>query len=161
MYDFTMIHVPARKHAGPDALSRNPVCREGLMENMNTKDARLAVLAGIRVADEGIEEEDPAIELVEDKIKCYVCPILASHGIVVEAVTWERVQQAAQIDPTMQELRRLLEEGFPETRKEMEDSVREFFKLREDLSMVQGVILYKDRVVIPKRLRKEILEALI
>ena len=27
MFDFKMIHVPARNHAGPDALSRNPVCR--------------------------------------------------------------------------------------------------------------------------------------
>ena len=50
MFDFKMIHVPARKHAGPDALSRNPVCRDGLMGDMNTKEARLAVLAGIRVS---------------------------------------------------------------------------------------------------------------
>ena len=39
----------------------------------------------------------------------------------------------------------------------MGDSVREF---REDLSMAQGVILYKDRVVIPRRLKKEILEGM-
>ena len=58
----------------------------------------------------------------------------ASHGVVVEAVTWERVQQAALNDPDMQELRRLLEEGFPETRDGMGDSVREFFKFQEDLS---------------------------
>ena len=31
---------------------------------------------------------------------------------------------------------------------------------KEDLSRVQGVILYKDRVVIPKRMRREILEGL-
>ena len=85
---------------------------------------------------------------------------VASHGVVVEAVTLERVQQEAMMDPLMQELRRLLEEGFPETRNGMRDSTREFFKFREDLSMVLGVILYKDRVIIPRRLRKEILEGL-
>ena len=42
--------------------------------------------------------------------------------VVVEAVTWERVQKAATMDPVMQELGRLLEEGFPETRNEMGDS---------------------------------------
>ena len=63
-------------------------------------------------------------------------------------------------DQDMQELRRLMEEGFPETRNWMGDSIREFFKFREDLSRVQGVILYKDRVVIPRRLRREILEGL-
>ena len=56
-----MIHVPARKHAGLDALSRNPVCRDGLMEDMNTKEARLAVLASIRVSEDAIEEEDPVV----------------------------------------------------------------------------------------------------
>ena len=55
MFEFKMIHVPARKNAGPDALSRNPVSREGLMGEMNTKEARLAVLAGIRVVEEVIE----------------------------------------------------------------------------------------------------------
>ena len=100
------------------------------------------------------------MEMVGDKLSCYVCPMLASHGVVVEAVTWERVKQAAMVNPAMQELRRLLEEGFPDTRKEMGDSVREFFKFREDLSMAQGVILFKDRVVIPRRLRREISEGL-
>ena len=45
MSDFKMIHVPSRNHAGPDALSRNPMCREGLMGDMDTKD----VLASIRI----------------------------------------------------------------------------------------------------------------
>ena len=98
--------------AGPDALSRNLMCREGLMGDMDTKD----VLASIRIQDEGFEEKDPALEMAEDKLSCYVSPMLASHGVVVEAVTWERVQQAAMLDPSMQELERFLEEGFPETR---------------------------------------------
>ena len=34
LFGFKMIHVPARKHAGPDALSRNPVCEEGFMGDM-------------------------------------------------------------------------------------------------------------------------------
>ena len=68
IFNFKMIHVPARKHAGPDALSRNPVCGEGLM-------------AGIRIMeDEVIEEDekDPAVEMAEDKLSCYVCLRLAS-----------------------------------------------------------------------------------
>ena len=75
---FKMIHVPARKHAGPDASSRNPVCREGLMGDMNTKEARLAVLAGIRVSEDAIEEKDPAVEMVGEKLSCYVCPLLST-----------------------------------------------------------------------------------
>ena len=87
MIDFKMIHVPARKHAGPDDLSRNPVCRDGPMGSMNTKEVRLAVLAGIRDSEDAIEEEDPVMEIVGDKLSCYVCPMLASHRVVLEAVT--------------------------------------------------------------------------
>ena len=79
---------------------------------------------------------------------------------MVEAVTWERVQQAVTVDPVLQELGSLLEEGFPETRNEVGDSVRKFFKFRENLCMAQGVILYKDRVVVPRVLRREIVEGL-
>ena len=50
MLVFKMIHIPARKHARPDALSRNPVCGEGLMGDMDAKEARLSVLACMRVA---------------------------------------------------------------------------------------------------------------
>ena len=106
-----MIHVPARKHAGTYALSRNPVCGEGLMGNMDAKEARLSVLAGIRITEDevmGADEIDPAVVMAENKLSCYVCPMLASYGVVVEAVTWERVQQAAMRDPAMQELGRLL-----------------------------------------------------
>ena len=38
--------------------------------------------------------------------------------------------------------------------------MREFFKFRENISMAQGVILYKDRVVVLRVLRREILERL-
>ena len=75
--------------AGPDALSRNPVCRNGLMGDMHTKEARLAVLAGIKVSEDAIEEEDPAVEMVGGRLSCYVCLMFASHRVVVEVVLGE------------------------------------------------------------------------
>ena len=82
--NFKMNYVPARKHAGQDALSRNPVCRDGLMGDMHTKEARLAVLAGIKVSEDAIEEEDPSVEMVGGMLSCYVCLMLASHTGVKE-----------------------------------------------------------------------------
>ena len=141
MFDIKMIHLPATKHAGPDALSRNPVCEEGLMGDMDAKEARLSILSGIRITEDevmGVDKMVPAVVMAEDKLSCYVCLMLASYGVVVEAVTWERVQQAATVDPVMQELGRLLEEGFPETRNTVGDSVREFFKFRENINGAGG-----------------------
>ena len=42
--------------------------RDELMGDMDTKEARLAVLGGIRVFQEAIVEEDLAVEMVGDKL---------------------------------------------------------------------------------------------
>ena len=49
---------------------------------------------------------------------------------------------------------------MPQHRHEVPESLRQYFQYREDLSTTDGVILYKDRVVIPQSLRKEVLDAL-
>ena len=70
---------PSQEHVGPDALSRNLVCGEGLMGNMDAKEARLCVLAGIRITEDKVleaDEMDAAAVMAEDKLNCYVCPIL-------------------------------------------------------------------------------------
>ena len=90
--------------------------------DMDAKEARLSILSGIRITEDevmGVDKMVPAVVMAEDNLSCYVCLMLASYGVVVEAVTWERVQQAATVDPVIQELGRLLEEGFPETRNEV------------------------------------------
>ena len=40
VFRFTITHVPGKKHAGPDALSRNPVDTDCLLEGMDTNVAR-------------------------------------------------------------------------------------------------------------------------
>ena len=90
--DRNLIHVPARKHAGTDALSRNPVSGEALMGDMDAMEVRLSILAGIRIIEDDndndnesreMDEIDPALTMAEDKLSCYVCPMLASYGVVV------------------------------------------------------------------------------
>ena len=160
MYDFTMLHVPARKHAGPDALSRNPVCREGLMGDIETKKARQSLLAMLMTREESEIDDDPAEEQAVSRLVSYASPVVASMGIEVKAVTWERVQQATATDRALQEVIRMVREGFPDHRNKMEDNTREFFKIRDNLQVSQGVLLYNWRTVIPRVLRREVLEGL-
>ena len=57
----------------------------------------------------------------------------------------------------MQALLGTIETGMPEFRHELPPPLREYFQLRDELSTVDGVILYKDRLVIPPSLREEVL----
>ena len=60
----------------------------------------------------------------------------------------------------MQSLVDLIESGIPKFRHELPGSLREYFQFRDSLHTVDGVILYKDRVLIPPSLRDEVLAAL-
>jgi len=54
----------------------------------------------------------------------------------------------------------LIEQGMPEHRHEVPEPLKQYFQYREGLSTVDGVILYKDRIVVPPSLRQEVLDVL-
>jgi hypothetical protein len=58
-------------------------------------------------------------------------------------------------------LSEVMEGGMRQHRHEVpESSLRQYFQYSEGLSTTDGVILYKDLVVNPQSLRKEVLDAL-
>ena len=50
--------------------------------------------------------------------------------------------------------------GFPSSRMDLPETIRCFWEARENLRYSDGVILYKDRIVIPPSLRRQIVENL-
>ena len=60
----------------------------------------------------------------------------------------------------MNQLLNLIESGMPECRQELPPALREYHQFRDYLYTSDGVILYKNRIVIPPSLRKDILAAL-
>lgn len=86
-------------------------------------------------------------------------------GIVSEtekffAVTWETVQTESLKDETMCLLGDYIRNQFPDSRKDLPEKIRCFWEVREGLRCSDGVILYKDRIVIPSSLRNKIVENL-
>ncbi|XP_021338995.1 uncharacterized protein K02A2.6-like [Mizuhopecten yessoensis] len=60
----------------------------------------------------------------------------------------------------MQTLLGIIESGVPDNRQGIPETLREFFPFRDHLHTADGVILYKDRVVIPPSLTHEVLDSL-
>ncbi|XP_052791355.1 uncharacterized protein LOC128225477 [Mya arenaria] len=60
----------------------------------------------------------------------------------------------------MHTLLNLIETGLPDTRTGFPEALREYFQFKDSLQTVDGVVLYKDRVVIPTCLRQEVLASL-
>ena len=81
-------------------------------------------------------------------------------AVSVQSVTWDRVRTMSASDPDMLELAEMIENGMPDSRLQMPASLKDFFQFRDGLSTIDGVILYKDCIVVPKSLREEVLDAL-
>ena len=78
----------------------------------------------------------------------------------LQAVTWDRVRLVTASDPDMNQLVSIIESGMPSHRHELPTPLRDYHQFRNDLYTVGGVVIYKERVVIPPSLREEVLAAL-
>lgn len=85
----------------------------------------------------------------------------AARHEALQLVTWDRVREATCSDDDMRMLEEMAVDGFPESRSEMPAPIHSYYQYREDITSIDGVVLYRDRVVMPPSLRNEVLAALI
>ena len=85
--------------------------------------------------------------------------LTAFHGIPVdkqedqELLSWARVYEATQKDKTLVRVIDEVERGMPDSSYQLEKDLRPFHLFRHSLHVVDGVLCYKDRLVIPENLR--------
>lgn len=153
-YRFRMVHIQGIKNRAADGVSRHPTGKAEMMTlpddiaAINPANRRsnpsTSILAGLRTAP----PSEDSIE--EDVISAASSSI---NSLNVKSVTWERVRTATTSDSCMRKLVDIIESGFPETCNELPNSLREYYQFRDDLCTVDGVALYRDRVVVPPTLR--------
>ena len=76
------------------------------------------------------------------------------------AITWENVRMESEKDATMCLLKEYIRKGFPKSKKNLPEGIRIFWNVRHLLRCFEGVVLYKDRIVIPSSLRPNIVQNL-
>jgi hypothetical protein len=78
----------------------------------------------------------------------------------LDVVSWQDVLESTTNNPVMQMLSNVNIDGFPPQKQQLPEQLRSFFAFREDLSLLEGVVMYRDRIVIPPNLRPRILSTL-
>ena len=126
-----MTHIPGMKHRIPDTLSRYPVIHDIFPSNEDDSDT------------------EPAT---------YTFALTAKNNF--QAVTWDKVMIATQSDEYMLQLLDTIEHGFPTSKLDLPKDIQEYHQYRDDLYSIDGLVLYKDRIVIPPSLREDILNIL-
>ena len=134
MWKFNMEYQPGVHNHVADAVSRRP--------------NRFAELASINM-----QEDDDLMEEL----------IVAGIGNDLDrfyAVTWDVVKEASEKDPQISLLASCVKAGFPSQKSETPPEISEFWDHRHGLNVIDGVVLYNDRIVIPEALRERVLENL-
>ena len=160
---FKIIHIPGKQHFTADAVSRYPSGEKDPERLVLQDDLHASAVAVEELDTESISaavsvyEDEQSISAVaaasfEQKLISDAMVTLAS----LEVVSWDQVREATTSDPIMLMLADTIISGFPEHKQEVPEQLRSYFPHRNNLSTLDGVIMYDDRIIIPPKLRKHV-----
>ena len=159
-FTFNMIHVPGVKHLAADGVSRNPVSPPQTMhlqDDVASNEEHINPLLHNIAEFTTDHHKHTDTDLIEEP---NMATSMASALYDIKCVTWDQIREATASDEFMCNLQHLIEIGFPESRHDMPPGLHDFFGLRDGLHMFDNVLLYNNRIVVPRSLRPKILESL-
>lgn len=163
-FKYTIIHVPGKWHKGPDACSRYP--------SRDSSSSAGALTSSNMGSEKYIEEHQPLLTCMRN-VNNHLgeeqdLEMLTQASVVaafqsdseLKAITWERLKHATENDPKLKVVRDTIIHGIPQSKSSWPDTIQEYWKVREHLSVVDDIVVYRNRTVIPTSLRPEVLEIL-
>lgn len=157
-FDFHVVHVKGTENKAADACSRYPTDGSSTPSSMCVM---RSIHDYIRAEDSDGDEEVDLADLINEEVQS---SIIASMGFSedggVSAVTFSRVKSESEKDQCVLNLIRHIGNGFPAKKSDLSEDLRPFWNVRFDLSVLNGVVLFKRRVLVPSSLRHEVLETL-
>ena len=75
-------------------------------------------------------------------------------------MTWDEIKLLTSKDPSLTYLINLVQSTFPEKRSDLPPELQQYWTSRSGLAVYDGVLLYKDRTVIPPSARPRVLQVL-
>jgi hypothetical protein len=129
---FRIEHMPGRSNSAADATSRHPVspC-----------------------------EVDVHTANRADHLEYALAAAICRETEEISAISWSRIADAMRADDEMRALLRTVEDGFPDADRKLPHAAA-FWQYRNALHVLDGVIIYEDRAVIPPSLRQLVLKNL-
>lgn len=159
-----MVHVPGVKHKTTDALSHHPPGCEAPQKLHLPDDVAPLFESPSSSPDLAVQphtipgtthDQTTAVNF-EESLKQAAVLTLNS----LRANTWDQLTTSSNSNKTMVELLKRIEQGFPASKNYLPPTLHDYYPFREHLYGTDGVILYKDRVIIPPNLHKNILTVL-
>ena len=100
----------------------------------------------------------PAESTDTEDIEAYVGSVLSTKPISDRKL--DEIRDAISSDSAIQEAMNFTHYGWPDKELSVKAEVRPYFASRYDYSILDGLLLYRDRIVIPEGLRADMLQSL-
>lgn len=138
-YQLKAVWREGKNHKMADALSRYPVDQPteeelGFISEME-ETKRLLLTACWQ------DDDDDSQKMIEDKLL-------------------KSIRSLAQADHQYKRLKEVIIEGFPDQKQKLDNDLKEFWSVRSELTVEDGLVLNGQRILIPKALRKDVLSKL-
>ena len=147
---FSLIYVPGCRQAAADMMSRRRRKLPASLHMLQVNESQ-----ELTMDDDMMEQFVVRLNSIQVDINTVE---LNSLDIKVQVITWEQVLQATDSDTQIQKLVEQIQRGFPDSQYELPADIKEFQKFRHGLSVVDGVVCYKHRIVVPQTLRSMVLD---
>jgi len=144
-WQFTITYNPGKWHRGPDSMSRHPVAA---ISSQFLNIIRTPV--------------SPQIIHQSETLNLHIGSITMGSLIQLSngAINLDDILLSAQSDSCYLKLLETITNGFPDNRNEVNPLLRDYWNVKDRLSIYQGVALLDKRIIIPQPLKRQILEHL-
>ena len=96
--------------------------------------------------------------MIENEINMYVESV--SSNVPITDSRLKSIYDATQNDEEMQNAISLMKKGWPESEKDLKNTMKNYFSARNELLVVNGMLLYRNCIEIPKGQRMKVLDKL-
>ena len=116
----------------------------------------------MKVADTTSRNPVPAEETDEQSVACEAAALSFAHAQAdgVTSIDWEIVQQQARHDHECIALAEAIANGFPSAKSDLPTVLHPYWNMREELYVIDGVPFKGHKMLVPKDLRRIVLEGL-
>ena len=80
------------------------------------------------------------------------------HSLPFDSARLEDIRAIMEIDESMQELKKVILKGWPDKKSDVSGQVRQYFGVRDELTVQDGPIFRGERMLVPKELRKHMIQ---
>ena len=96
----------------------------------------------------------------DDQFEVIECEAQVAAAEIEGAIDLDDVRKATDADEELKLLSSAVQSGFDKTQHLTHPTIRRYYNVRDEIWIQDGILMFKNRIIIPLSLRKKVLSAL-